>query len=117
LDKRAYLERNPKKPDSSNDNDVHNIFYTKDVIIEKMNTRCCVRRCKRGYRWANDAYQSIYGCDIDGLCRQCKTERNRGTILPKKEFPVIPYQGRTTAGRTASFEYQEDLDNYLKITR
>ena len=98
----AYLERNFNKLIGRQ---VHSVFYTKEEIIKKMNTRCCVRGCKRSKR-AN--------CD---LCKVCNPKRNKGDTLTKKEFPVIPYQGRTTAGCTAAFEYQEDLVNYLEITR
>lgn len=90
-------------------------FHTKDEIIKNMSTRCCVRLCKKHYYWEGNGI--LRGCNIEGLCRGCKTKRNVGTTLPRKEFPVIPYEGRTTACPTASFEYQKDLDNYLKIMR
>jgi len=117
LDRSAYLERNYLKPKKdANEDYVQTEFHTKDEIIKLLNARCCVRGCKRGYSWRSDDGR-IRGCDLDGLCRVCKPLRDKGTDLPRKEFPVIPYHGRTAAGCTAAFEYQEDLDNYLKITR
>lgn len=116
MDRSAYLERNCKKPKKGTQQEdfVQTEFHTKDEIIKLLNARCCVRGCRRGYYYFGN---KLYGCDLDGLCKICKPLRNKGIDLQKKEFPVIPYGGRTTACRTASFEYQEDLDNYLKITR
>ena len=118
LDKSSYLERNLSKPHSLHDH-VYCVFYTKDKLIEKMNTRCSVRGCGNHYYWhlqSGRKTPTLYGCDVNGLCLQCKREKKKGAVLQRKDFPVIPYQGRTTAGRTASFEYQEDYDNYLEIT-
>ena len=76
--------------------EVQTEYYRKDEIIKMMNTRCSVRGCGSHYFWEKGGTGSLRGCDKLGLCKRCKTKINKGTTLTKKEFPVIPYQGRTT---------------------